>query len=353
MRATKTIKSRIIAEASAWFVEFRTNDVTGSGRARFDEWLRRSPEHIQAYLEIAAGWAELPTSDPERCLDIATLLERARDSEDEHVVALSPRMASPQRQRRMTTFQAWVACLGGVSFAVVLSLILYLSQGDTYRTGIGVQRTVELVDGSTIELNVRSKIRVRLSKKVREVELIEGQALFHVARDPTRPFVVRSDATNVRAVGTQFDVYRKDSGTTVTVLEGRVAVVPAAAQLQEEAVPAASSSFLTAGDQITVPTNSSSAVTPRPIRTDVAAATAWVQKRLIFEETPLSKVVEEFNRYNTRRLVIVDPELRSVEVSGVYSASDPDSLLGFLRSQPNIQLRETDKEMQIAVRTHK
>jgi transmembrane sensor len=351
-RATKTIKPEIITEASAWFVEFRASDVTGSGRARFDEWLRQSPEHIQAYLEIAAAWAELPTSDPDRRLDIATVVQRAQDSTDENVVTLPPRRVSPQRQHR--TFRTWAACLGGVSFAVVLSLIFYILQADTYRTGVGVQRTVELADGSSIELNVRSQIRVRLSRKVREVDLIEGQALFHVAKDPARPFVVRSGPTNVRAVGTQFDVYRKDTGTTVTVVEGRVAVAPAG-QSQEDAVPAASSSFLAAGDQITVPTESSpSKVTPpRPVRADVAAATAWVQKRLIFEETPLAKVAEEFNRYSTRRLVILDPQLRSVEISGVYSASDPDSLLGFLRAQPNIQLRETEQEIQITVRTGK
>ena len=192
---------------------------------------------------------------------------------------------------------------------------------------------------------------MRLSKSVREVDLIDGQALFHVAKDLTRPFIVRSGTAKVRAVGTQFDVYRKGSGTIVTVVEGRVAVLAAAPPL--ESAPAASS-FLAAGDQITVPTDStSSKVALKPIRTDVAAATAWVQKRLIFEETPLSKVVEEFNRYNTRRLVIVDPQLQSVEISGVYSASDPDSLLGFLRSLPDIALRATDNEIEITLRAGK
>lgn len=349
IRSTKTAAPGIIAEASAWFIEFRTGEVHGSDRARFDEWLRRSPEHVQAYLVIAAGWAELPTSDPDQWLDMPSLLQRAREAQDENVVTLSPRRMTPRRR----TSRAWVARLGAASLAVALSLMFYVAQDDTYRTGVGEQRTVELVDGSTIELNVRSKIRVHLSKNVREVDLIDGQALFHVAKDQTRPFIVRSGTAKVRAVGTQFDVYRKGSGTIVTVVEGRVAVLAAAQPLQGESAPAASS-FLAAGDQITVPTDStSSKVALKPIRTDVAAATAWVQKRLIFEETPLSKVVEEFNRYNTRRLVIVDPQLQLVEISGVYSASDPDSLLGFLRSLPDIALRETDNEIQITLRARK
>src|SRR6202034_681224 len=77
----------IIAEASAWFVEFRADDVSGEARARFIDWLRRSPEHIQAYLEVSGTWSELPTADPERKLDLSALIARARDEPD--IVALA------------------------------------------------------------------------------------------------------------------------------------------------------------------------------------------------------------------------------------------------------------------------
>ena len=76
----------IIAEASAWFIEFRAGDVDGDARLRFIEWLRRSPEHIHAYLEISGVWADLPTADPEGKIDIAALIERARSAPD--VIAL-------------------------------------------------------------------------------------------------------------------------------------------------------------------------------------------------------------------------------------------------------------------------
>src|SRR5260370_453552 len=78
----------IIAEASAWFIEFRAGDVDGDARVRFIEWLRRSPEHIHAYLEISGVWADLPTADPKGKLDIAALIARARGEPD--VIALSP-----------------------------------------------------------------------------------------------------------------------------------------------------------------------------------------------------------------------------------------------------------------------
>jgi hypothetical protein len=97
---------------------------------------------------------------------------------------------------------------------------------NVYATGIGEQRTVTLSDGSTVELNSQSRLRVAFHPHERDVELLEGQALFHVAHDRTRPFLVQSEGAKVRAVGTQFDVYRKSDGTVITVVEGRVAVMP-------------------------------------------------------------------------------------------------------------------------------
>lgn len=344
-----TAESTIVAEASAWFIEFRSGDATADARARFDEWLRRSPQHIQAYLEVASAWSELPTADPEGRIDLRELIERARASVDDNVVPLSTvagraghRSDRAGRRPRALSLAAALA-----AFAILVGVATWLGfyRADTYSTGIGEQRTVRLEDGTTVELNALSTIKVRLASDVRKVELTEGQALFHVAKDPKRPFIVRSDATTVRAVGTQFDVHRKLSGTVVTVLEGRVAVAEVTPTLIEPRIEVAPI-FLSAGEQVTVTEQEK----PRAKRADIASATAWLQKRLIFDETPLDEVASEFNRYNTRRLVISDPELRAVPISGVYSTTDPDALIGFLRAQPSIELSETDTEIHLARR---
>jgi len=345
------LKPDIVAEASAWFIEFRAGDITASTRAKFNEWLRRSPEHIQAYIEIAAGWAELPTADPERRLDIPALIKRARESQEENVVPLSP-WAPARVHRRRLSVRAWAASLAGIAIIVGAGAWLTLYRANTFSTGVGEQRTVRLADGSTIELNALSTVRVRLSEKERDIDLTEGQALFHVAKDPARPFIVQSGTTTVRAVGTQFDVYHKENGTVVTVVEGRVAVADSESSLVAPNQPAPSL-LLVAGEQVTMPAKPLSKSEPKPKHADVAVATAWVQKRLIFEETPLASVAEEFNRYNTRRLVILDPEVKSMGISGVYSSTDPDSLLGFLRAQPNIQLVESDREVRVTLRAKK
>ncbi|HTD75930.1 MAG TPA: FecR domain-containing protein [Steroidobacteraceae bacterium] len=334
----------IIAEASAWFIEFRAGDVNGDARLRFIEWLRRSPEHIHAYLEIAGAWAELPSSDPHGKIDIAALIARAREEADvsalssaRPVSAAAPSAGTSRVLRRHPRLAAFAAA---AVVMLTVATVLILRGGNlsgTYSTGIGEQRTVQLSDGSTVELNARSTIQVHLTEQQRDLTLIDGQALFRVAKDKQRPFVVRAGDAQVRAVGTEFDIYKKQSATVVTVVEGRV-------ETYEDSDRSGSAAIvLSAGEQLTVLPH----IVTKPTRTDTAVATAWVQKRLIFEETSLSDVAEEFNRYNRRPLTIDDNELEKLRISGVYSSTDPASLINFLRSQNSIQVVETEKQVRV------
>ena len=337
----------IVAEASEWFIDFRAGDVDGEARLRFIEWLRRSPEHIQAYLEVSGVWSELPNSDPGGRFDIASLIARARNEPD--VIPLSPvnpRLPPPpaaeahalhKLSRRPVLAAAALALLASIT---ALFLWIDADAGRSYSTGIGEQRTIQLLDGSTVELNARSRVKVRLTDHRRDVVLIEGQALFSVAKDKQRPFVVQAGDAQVRAVGTEFDVYKKQAETVVTVVEGRVETYSGADGAGAAAI------MLSAGEQLTVLPHT----VTKPTRADTAAATAWVQKRLIFEETPLNEVAEEFNRYNRRPLTIDDAELRTLKISGVYSSTDPASLINFLRSQNSINVIETENQVRVVRR---
>lgn len=337
----------IVAEASEWFVDFRAGDVNGEARLRFIEWLRRSPEHIQAYLEVSGVWSELPNSDPDGRIDIASLIARARNESD--VIPLSPGhprpppvppVAEPRAFGRRPRRAALAAAAALLASIAVLFLWAGRDTARSYSTGIGEQRTIQLADGSTVELNARSRVEVRLTNHRRDVWLIDGQALFRVAKDRQRPFVVWAGDAQVRAVGTEFDVYKKQAATVVTVVEGRV-------ETYEGSGSAGTAAFvLSAGEQLTVLPHT----VTKPTRADTAAATAWLQKRLIFEETPLSEVAEEFNRYNRRPLAIDDPELQTLKISGVYSSTDPASLINFLRSQTSIRVIETENQVRIVRR---
>lgn len=223
----------------------------------------------------------------------------------------------------------------------------------TYATAVGEQRSITLDDGSSVELNARSRLRVRFTEDRRLVDLLEGQALFRVTKDPTRPFVVVSDKMRVRAVGTQFDVNRRQSTTTVTVIEGRVGVDPSAAGARMFAPVSAARDrnygaevFLDAGQQLTVTPKAASV----PRRVNIATATAWTQRQLIFDSAPLAEVAEEFNRYNKRPIVIHDRTLDAFGVIGVFSSADSAALVKFLRAQPEIEVTETGSEVAITRR---
>ena len=405
-----TVNRLILEEASEWFVDFRVGDVDERARERFDEWLRRSPEHIRAYMDIARTYVELPLAKLAGKIDVDSLIAYAHSGEnivpfnDAGIArpnapsAMSAetnhRSASAKKAERTPRLRRrFLVAASGVLLLVTAGAVWWnLERFPIYATEIGERRSITLADGSTVNLNARSRLRVEFAKKERRVELLEGQALFQVAKDKNRPFIVSSGDATVQAVGTQFDVYRRTNGTTVTVLEGRVAVYatahfePAApapasapssiagpphASEHPAASPLASKSsssgsapqlpssprgladssgssaiFLSAGEQVTV---TPAEVAP-PQHADIAATTAWMERRLIFDGSRLSDVVQEFNRYNRRQLVIEGSQLSDFHVSGVYSSSDPSSLIRFLRDQPGVKITEDDNEIRISPR---
>jgi transmembrane sensor len=357
------VNRQILQEACSWFIDFRAGDIDARGREEFHRWLARSPEHIQAYMEIAATYAEIPAPDADGKLDAEALVARARAMPDTNVVTLTTREASPSMPRlhvgEARPAQARASKARWAYAAILLLAIASLSlwgyvQRGTYGTDIGEQRSIVLTDGSTVELNSSSRIRVRYTKGERHVDLLYGQALFGVANDAARPFVVQTDKTRVRAVGTQFDVYRKRVGTVVSVIEGRVAIQPATMPAVERGGGSNARSnapspthngevLLAAGEQLIIKPKS----VERPKHADIASATAWTSRQLIFDGTPLTEVAEEFNRYSTRRLVIETAGLDDFHVSGTYSSTNPESLLRFLRAQPTLKLIESEREIRV------
>jgi transmembrane sensor len=363
------VNRQVINEAAEWFVEFNTDTPDWETRRRFDDWLRTSPEHIRAFLEIVPLWEDGAVLPLDENATAAQLIEWARAAGN--VVPLSrvagikenpPEPAPLARMSRRTHYRPLLAA----AIAVVLVGASWLwftreANDPTYFTGIGEQRSLLLQDSSMVELNTRSRVRIHYTASERTVELLQGQALFHVAKNTSRPFVVYSGDTRVRAVGTQFDVYRKGNGTLVTVVEGSVSVYSAASGrgastvVADDSAPSSSpvrgvvqpgtpgSVLLAAGEQLSAgPTTVQKLEQP-----SVTTATAWTQRRLVFDFTPLPDVAEEFNRYNMRQLVVDAPRLQNVRLSGVFSSTDPTSLIRFLREQPGVRVVESEQEIRV------
>jgi transmembrane sensor len=227
------LNAQIYSEASEWFVNCRSGTLDDDKRRKFDAWLRQSPQHLSAYLELAAIWDEGPTLDANGRWDPETLIADALADQSNVTTLITP----PTVRAPATISHArWAAVIAFVAIGLAAFVWVFLFREPIYVTQVGEQRSITLSDGSTIELNSRSKVRVRYSEHERALELLEGQALFRVAHDTSRPFIVTSDGTRVRAVGTQFDVNRKREGTVVTVVEGRVSVLTDVSDARVDAI---------------------------------------------------------------------------------------------------------------------
>jgi transmembrane sensor len=344
---------QIYEEASQWFVRMRDGEDDPSVQGALMDWLRRSPEHVSAYLDIAAIWMEAKHVQADSHLDLAARIAAARA--DRGVTELAPGVQ--QMTRRYLNPRALLAVAASVFIVCVGVVAAWWHYGrEVYSTALGEQRSIALADGSTVELNSQSRVRVRFDKRQRRIELLEGQALFHVSKDPARPFLVRADGTTVRAVGTVFDVYRKRGAAVITVVEGVVVV-----EHNEKAEPAPTSAVVTEwpheqGERPFVPVRLAAGrqaivkpgagVEASPV--NVAAAIAWTQRELVFEFTPLAEAAEEFNRYNARKLVIEGEALRAFKISAIFRSTDSRSLVRFVQALPGVQARESDAEIVIS-----
>lgn len=375
------LNRQILDEASTWFVEFRVGDADVHSRARFDRWLRQSPEHIRAYLEIARVYHELSTLGSEQIASLNELISLAQ--RDANVVRLQRKApdepptngtlapaqplgdaernpstvhesASGLRSSSRRRLSRWIPASLAAAAVAGLATWIALPKYPTYSTGVGENRTITMADGSTITLNALTDIRVRYTKAERVIDLVSGQAFFQVTANKYRPFVVHGGFAVVKDVGTQFDVDRAARSTTVTVVEGLVALysdrasashgdgssTPAESRQDSGTSPAV---LLAAGEQAVV---SEHEITTQA-HVNTGAATSWLKHRFIFDGSHLSDVVDQFNRYNSRQIIIDDAGLDALRISGVYSSTDPDSFLRFLGAQPGIEVTQVNGAIHI------
>ncbi|MDB6012140.1 MAG: anti-FecI sigma factor, FecR [Gammaproteobacteria bacterium] len=352
-----SLNEQINDEAARWFVELRSGDIDARGRLAFDAWVRASPEHLRAFIEIAGLWRYAADLDLRGRFSIEALVA---DVADEGNVLSMPTRSGPAatsapppartipRLRRYMSFR--VTAAAGVLLLVTASLVAWslMAGRQVYATQVGEERTLRLADGSMLTLNSRSRVRVEFTKSTRTVDLLDGEALFHVAKNATRPFIVRAEGAFVRVIGTEFDVDKRSSGTVVTVVEGRVAVVAnsvdAGHPRGQESTPDESPQavILSAGEQIKVAIGALA----QPVRTDITSAVAWTRGRVILDSATLVEIADEFNRYSERKLTTEDHGERPLRLSGVFS-TDPRFLIDYLRERPDIRVTVTETEIRI------
>lgn len=374
-------QQRIETEAAEWWLALKENP-SRADREQFVDWLRESSLHVAEMLRIAQlhgtleqfeRWSRLPAGGREETDDSVVTLAAPRAD----LLSARPARGTPTRRPRALGAMAAVLLV-----AMALGTILVIrSQSQIIQTDRGERRDVALADGSVVDLDPETRVRVRYEAKARYIFLERGRALFHVAKNLNRPFWVQAESTKVRAVGTAFSVDRERDSVVVTVAEGTVAVFPgrigSAAAIPDTRAPRASmrrgglpsqsrhgadlaqsaagpapasvlprtgphlvhAIYLTADQQITV----DGAGVAQPIRRiDSSRALAWADGRLIFERESLADAVHEFNRYNRIQVRLQDASLAHRAISGVFNASDPDSFVAFIQTVTPVRVIRDD-----------
>jgi transmembrane sensor len=339
---TRELEALHAVEASGWIETMR--HASPGDEMRFVAWLKESPRNVRDFLLMRSLDCALENLDAERLHSIEALIAKV----DQRVTPLTTRpppaaAAVATRSRRLR----WAAFAAGVLVAAVGALFWYAHPGfRRFETATGEQRTFELEDGSVVSLNTHSRVAVRLGAHAREVRLLRGEALFHVAHDPSRPFLVSTDDAVVQAVGTQFDVYRRDDGTVVAVLEGRVNVTtaaPAPAASGSGAAPVAdpraprAAAVRSLGASQEAQVSHQGSVSIREVN-NVSDTVAWRERRLIFRDQTLEQIVGEFNRYRAQPIRLEGSGVSARVYTGVFDADDTDSLLQVLSRDPALEV---------------
>ena len=260
---------------------------------------------------------------------------------------------------RWQTAATMAVSLGVVSLALLAGWHLKSSMhipahGDAttplrFATQHGEQQTHRLDDNSVLHLNTDSSVTIRYGRSERVIDLTAGEADFEVAHEPDRPFRVRAGSAEVVDIGTRFDVRLERDTTTVTVIDGRVAVRPASqgddAGVRFSRKPSVGSVELIANQQIRV---AAGAWPAGPITVDAHRTTAWLYRQIMFEREPLEIVAGEFNRYTTKPIEITSPALRHLEISGVFETDDTEAFIAFLRSLDGVRVEVTAKQIRVS-----
>jgi transmembrane sensor len=187
----------------------------------------------------------------------------------------------------------------------------------TYTSAEQARRDITLADGSLVQLDVDSEISVTFSARVRQIVLVNGRALFDVAHDATRPFVVSAGHSHTTALGTHFQVQREGHEVLVTLAEGSVAVM-------SDAEESPWRETLTPGEQISSTTDGQ---VHEKRAVDAQVVTSWSRGRLVFRGTPLGEALKEVNRYGNRKVRLGDPDLADLAVGGNFIAGETDLIV--------------------------
>ena len=332
-RAADTAARSAEDEALRWLADF--DNLSEVEQARFHAWLDERPENGEAFEKLEAEWRRLDA-----------LRQLATAEPDPRVVEKWLRLRRFRRRYLPLAAAAAIAAL-----AVIFARMPQETYEAHYLTAVGEHERVAMPDGSVVVLNTGSEMVVSYGPEERHVRLARGEAHFEVMPDPERPFSVAAGTGLVVAVGTAFNVHLKGEAVEVLVTEGSVEIRPDALRAATPPKPSRGAGAgkakrgLPAGQRLAAghraeyrdTIESVSPVDPEEIERKLA----WQAGMLDFRDATLAEVVEEASRYTETRIVVADPEIRELHVTGYLKAGDIDTLLELIASNEQVVVQHT------------
>jgi transmembrane sensor len=300
--STRQTHQEIDRIAAGWAAR-RCNGFSADDAAALDAWLGADPRHLGAYMKTEAVLARLDQAGTAGAQSL-----RLQDAPDGAAFV----------KRRTVLMGAAAACLVAAVTGTVA--VRYLAE-EVYATNIGEAKEIALSDGSTVTLNTNTRIAVRYTKALRQITLLQGEALFDVAKNKQRPFVVQAHDTQVRAVGTGFTVkLLPQQLVQVLVREGVI-------EIRRPDVPEAPPVRLAANNVALAPVKAPISTAPMP-NAQVSRNLAWRQGRIDFDNETLADAAREFGRYSDIQIRVAQ-DLEGQTVTGLFVSTDP---VGFARA---------------------
>lgn len=287
-------------------------------------FFRRRSQRLAAARRAVQGTGSEPKTRLER--DFAALwsdLDGLRETPFPARERARERWRSALRGRAPRMVFAGAALAAAALVATVLGVSLYrdhVPREDVgYATAARQQQQVTLPDGTTVRLNVGSRVHVRYFHGRREVQLHAGEAFFSVVRDDARPLTVVAGDVYVRVVGTQFNVRLHGDAVDVAVRTGQVAVYTAGDRTQALATLSAGQAARLSGAGLT---GAVAHIAPD-------AAGAWTEGWVKVDRAPLADLIDELKRYREASVDLA-PEAARLRVSGAFRTDDLDGVMQML-----------------------
>ena len=330
----------IEARAARWVIRQHNEDWTPADAGELDRWLDESTAHRVSYIRLQSALQQLDRLQVMRGAVASGGVPAPGSWNAGADRGSSHRSAGNARVR----FKLWPSRLSIAAAVALLSvggfyLVGIQSWGEErFTTRVGGLETVKLADGSTLNLNTNTRVRVALRPTERLVHLDSGEAYFVVAKDQSRPFVVTVADKSVTAVGTAFSVRRSaDADVQILVTEGQVQLRLAQRNRPEDTTP------LSAGKMAR--TRNEEVLIHDMAEGEIQRLLSWRSGFLTFRDTPLPEAVAEFNRYTAQKLVITDAALDKIRIGGKFRDNNVQTFLALLQEGFPVSVEATHDQI--------